>query len=243
MAKGKKRKNQAPSLTQDSTIDEADMPIFFYMPGDTPYGVFCQWYPSTFTAPCRYFKDLWGRGARTATTETASVTETAEMPESFIDDEGKVSFNCAEQFMMYAKAIYFHETHSATRILASIDPKEQKRLGREVIGFSEDRWKTVREEVAEMGNWCKFGQDERLRAVLMGTGVRELCEASSRDRVWGIGFKENEAKRMVLSGSRGRWGANLLGKALMRVRERLKVQESEGLQELDSVQSGLAGLV
>lgn len=65
------------------------------------------------------------------------------------------------------------------------------------------------------GNWLKFGQDKSLREELLGTGDRELVEASPIDRVWGIGFAAEHAERM-----REEWGENLLGKALMRVRER-----------------------
>lgn len=46
----------------------------------------------------------------------------------------------------------------------------------------------------------------------------------------GIGFKENETKGMVRSGKTGRWGANLLGRALMRVRGRMTEVESAQLE-------------
>jgi ribA/ribD-fused uncharacterized protein len=76
----------------------------------------------------------------------------------------------------------------------------------------------------EEANWWKFvngtGKDEEvkgLRERLLETGERELIEASPSDRIWGIGFGKNNAEA-----NKERWGLNLLGKALMRVRERLR---------------------
>lgn len=40
-----------------------------------------------------------------------------------------VSFNCAEQWMMYAKAMLFCDTVIAKQILAEPVPREQKRWG------------------------------------------------------------------------------------------------------------------
>ena len=47
-------------------------------------------------------------------------------------------------------------------------------------------------------------------------------KASPYDRIWGIGFSAAKAAT-----NRNKWGLNLLGKALMRVRERLQ-REKEG---------------
>ncbi|KAH8204204.1 hypothetical protein TruAng_001624 [Truncatella angustata] len=60
------------------------------------------------------------------------------------------------------------------------------------------------------------------REVLLGTGNRELVEASPYDRIWGVGFREEDAER-----NRESWGANLLGKALMEVREEFRKEEDE----------------
>lgn len=86
----------------------------------------------------------------------------------------------------------------------------------------------------EEGNVHKFtlSEDaERLREMLLATGNRELVEASPRDRIWGIGFGEKNA-----GANRHRWGKNLLGKALMDVRDKLredgkKAKEDDGKGE------------
>jgi ribA/ribD-fused uncharacterized protein len=70
------------------------------------------------------------------------------------------------------------------------------------------------------GNYYKFtisSDAAQLREWLMETGDRELVEASPADRIWGIGFTEKDAKE-----NGERWGQNLLGKALMEVRRKIR---------------------
>jgi ribA/ribD-fused uncharacterized protein len=63
---------------------------------------------------------------------------------------------------------------------------------------------------------------DMLRGLLLATGERELVEASPSDRIWGVGYVEKDAGR-----NRVKWGQNLLGKALMEVRGRIR-EESTG---------------
>lgn len=67
----------------------------------------------------------------------------------------------------------------------------------------------------------KFTQNRHLVDLLIATGNRTLYEAAPRDRTWGIGFS---AKDGLLT-SPDRYGQNLLGKALMRVRQALTVSD------------------
>lgn len=71
-------------------------------------------------------------------------------------------------------------------------------------------------------------------ALLLGTGERELVEASPFDRVWGIGFREKD----VIKAGRDRWGQNLLGKALMEVRGLLRAEEDAGGEAHDVTVAG-----
>lgn len=87
--------------------------------------------------------------------------------------------------------------------------------------------------IVEEGNYHKFtiSEDaESLRALLLGTGERELVEASPMDRIWGVGYAERNAGQ-----NRVRWGQNLLGKALMSVRGRLR---GEGVGDSERAQEG-----
>lgn len=127
---------------------------------------------------------------------------------------------------MFCKALYFEDAEACRSILASRDPSEQKKIGQGVKGFSDSEWDTVKSRVARVGNWYKFTNpaNRHMKDVLLETGDRELAEASSRDRIWGIGYKEENAERY-----RKNWGLNKLGKALMAVRTRLReVEMREG---------------
>lgn len=130
----------------------------------------------------------------------------------------EVAFNSVEQFMMYAKALLFDDHATAAAILASASPREQKRLGRSVRGFDDARWVQVRESIIFVGCREKFRQNEAFLTALRATGTSILVEASPYDRIWGVGLGEHDPRIADPSA----WqGLNLLGKALMRVRDLL----------------------
>lgn len=150
---------------------------------------------------------------------------------------------------MYRKALVFSDFHIAAQILVEPEPGNQKALGRKVKGFDGKKWDKVKSDIVEEGNWWKFSstKGENLRKKLLETGQRELVEvsyagldevvdrvggdgklmggqASPYDRIWGVGFAAANAEER-----RAEWGENLLGKALMRVRERLREEgEKQG---------------
>ncbi|KAI9148452.1 N-glycosidase [Paramyrothecium foliicola] len=134
------------------------------------------------------------------------------------EDESLV-FRTAEQFMMYSKAVLFSDHKIAEEILASNEPRSQKALGRAVAGFTEGRWDAAKFAIVEFASVAKFGQQGELKKLLLETGNRELVEAAPRDRVWGIGYSVKTAMKMT---SRKGWGQNLLGKALMSARDKLR---------------------
>lgn len=105
-------------------------------------------------------------------------------------------------------------------------PKEQKKLAKDVK-IDKEEWHAIGQTVAEMVNYAKFTQQGRLKATLLRTGERMLCEAASRDKVWGIGLNENAARITWKGGRTGEWGMNLFGKALMAVREKIQREEEE----------------
>ncbi len=62
----------------------------------------------------------------------------------------------------------------------------------------------------------KFRRNEAFANALLTTGTSILVEASPYDRIWGIGLGEHDPR----IGDPSAWrGLNLLGKALMRVRD------------------------
>ncbi|WP_166830886.1 NADAR family protein [Thalassoroseus pseudoceratinae] len=135
----------------------------------------------------------------------------------FIVDEE--TYQTAEHYMMAEKARLFDDEPAREAIIASSHPGEAKKLGRAVHGFDEAVWKQKRFEIVVAGNLAKFSQHQDLRDFLLGTGARVLVEASPRDRIWGIGMGERNPSATNPSEWRG---LNLLGFALMCVRQRLR---------------------
>ena len=130
---------------------------------------------------------------------------------------------------MYHKALLFNDHEIAHAIALEPEPSQQKALGRKVKGFDAQKWKEKREQIVEEGNWWKFTQPKeegRLGSMLLETGDRLLVEASPYDRIWGIGYGAENAE-----GNRGAWGENLLGKALMRVRDRVRAEAGDTTDE------------
>lgn len=128
-------------------------------------------------------------------------------------------FATAEHYMMWRKAVLFDDEAMAGRILAAPHPKVAKTLGGRVERFEQAVWNRHRYEIVVTGNLAKFGQHEELRDYLLATGERVLVEASPLDRIWGIGLGRDDPA----AADPRRWrGANLLGFALMDVREGLR---------------------
>lgn len=129
-----------------------------------------------------------------------------------------VVYPTAEHWMMSGKARLFGDEETLAKILAAPHPHAAKRLGRLVRGFDGQAWERRRSELVVAGNVAKFGQDEALRAYLLGTGRRVLVEASPVDRIWGIGLAADDER----AADPAQWrGPNLLGFALMEARARL----------------------
>ena len=104
-------------------------------------------------------------------------------------------------------------------ILASTDPSKVKALGRKVKGYDESRWVAHRFAIVVAGNYAKFSQNEALTAFLLSTGDKVLVEASPVDQIWGIGL----ARDGPHAAHPDKWnGLNLLGFALMEVRDMLR---------------------
>ena len=85
---------------------------------------------------------------------------------------GLVEYSCPKQFMMASKARLFGDDSTLSAILATDDPREHKRLGRQVCHFDHDTWLHERKYIAFRGNLAKFSQNENLRLALLHTGER-----------------------------------------------------------------------
>lgn len=122
------------------------------------------------------------------------------------------------------KARFFNDTTREALILSSSSPREHKSHGRKVANFDDRRWDAVKFDVVVRGNLAKFSQNKEMMSVLLESGEKVLAEASPRDCVWGIGLGSGHPDARDMS----KWrGSNLLGKALMRVRQILREKEEE----------------
>ena len=130
-------------------------------------------------------------------------------------------FSTAEKWMMYNKAKFFNDTEIMEEILKLDDPMIIKALGRKVRNFDEKKWASVSYDIVVQGNIAKFTQNREMLKYLMQTFGLEIVEASPTDQIWGIGLSTTDPRRL----DKSKWqGQNLLGKAIMEVREHFKEQ-------------------
>lgn len=141
---------------------------------------------------------------------------------SEITELDTIKYNCAEQYMMSHKAKLFEDQEIYEQILKSSDPRQIKALGREVKNFNPDTWNDIKYQIVLMGNYLKFSQNPELKQFLLSTGNKILAEASPYDAVWGIKLSQDSPD----INNPLKWrGENLLGFALMEVRDLLKKEE------------------
>jgi ribA/ribD-fused uncharacterized protein len=142
---------------------------------------------------------------------------------------GGVAYASAEHYMMSAKAMLFGDAETAHQIRRAPHPGAAKALGRQVRGFDDQRWADRRFDLVVTANMAKFGQHPELREFLLSTGRRVLVEASPQDRIWGIGLTADDER----AGSPDTWlGLNLLGFALMEVRQQLQAPDGRDGSEM-----------
>ena len=135
---------------------------------------------------------------------------------TFIIDD--ITYSSMEQYMMYQKAICFNDIEISKKILATDNVSKIKQLGRKVSNYDENYWNGVRQIIVYEGLIAKFSQNEELKTKLIETKDYYLAECAVKDRIWGIGLSMTDPNRF----NKELWnGKNLLGYALMKVRDKL----------------------
>ena len=130
-----------------------------------------------------------------------------------------IKFSSMEQYMMYQKAMCFHDTEIAKKILQTDNVGKIKGLGRAVQNYNDTVWNGLRQVIVYDGLLEKFRQNEELKKQLLSTGENILAECAVNDRIWGIGLSMTSDSRFNMRNWKGQ---NLLGFTLMRVRDVLK---------------------
>jgi ribA/ribD-fused uncharacterized protein len=127
------------------------------------------------------------------------------------DDVLGITFNCAEQAMMWHKANTFNDDEAKEKILNVNDPREHKAIGRTIKNYDDKVWSDVRYDIVTAINYAKFNQNPAWKELLLFTDDYELVESSPVDKLWGVGLGENDP--LILD--KKNWqGQNLLGKAI-----------------------------
>ncbi|CAD7704672.1 unnamed protein product [Ostreobium quekettii] len=153
-------------------------------------------------------------------------------PAHFMDPEDGQAYSSAEQYMMAGKAKLFGDSEALEKIVETTQPRAVKALGRSVRGFDEATWDQNKYDIVVRGTRLKFSQNEELMNILLSTGDLAIAEAAPNDRVWGIGLGPEKA---LATTSRSEWrGSNLLGKALVQVRDELKEEGPSPQSEASS---------
>lgn len=133
-------------------------------------------------------------------------------------------FGNTEQAFMWEKAVFFNDEKIAKQILANTNPSYCKKLGRQVNGFNVEQWMINSYIFMVAVNYCKYSQNPHLKEILSSTSDKIIVEASPYDKIWGIGLHWKDDACL----DETKWqGMNLLGKALMHVREELKIEDDE----------------
>lgn len=112
-----------------------------------------------------------------------------------------IQYTGSEQFYMRQKALYFDNHDIADKILNASEPKEQKKLGRAITGFSRDLWIEPSIKAMRFAVMLKFASNQKLLSQLLaayvrfvgkgplaGIYTRKFVEAAPWDVIWGIGL-------------------------------------------------------
>jgi ribA/ribD-fused uncharacterized protein len=133
-------------------------------------------------------------------------------------EENGIIYKTAEHYMMAMKAKLFKDEDIFEKILSKTSPKDVKDLGRQIKHFDPVVWDEHKYDIVKSGNYYKFSQNKELTHFIKETRGKVLVEASPVDQVWGIGLAEEDPTAK----DPAEWkGENLLGFALMEVRDRL----------------------
>ncbi|CAC5399572.1 unnamed protein product [Mytilus coruscus] len=110
---------------------------------------------------------------------------------------------------------HFNNEAVKAPILKETDPTKIKRLG-ERVKIDAAEWERISCDIMKRGIWAKFSSGKTLKRYLKATYPNILAESSPTDLKWGTGYGQTDPNAHDSKLWRGR---NLLGKALMEVRE------------------------
>ncbi len=214
----------------DATEDEKNLNMLLNWWTQPKYDYYHEWLTETLNAIQKQQKPKFDQLSIEGRTVAAVYFHLPDEPYGFLSNwylsdfvlDGK-QFNSNEQYIMYRKAKLLGDNATADAILAAKTPAEHQQLGQNAQGFNEKLWHGIRQVVAMRGLYAKFAQNEALRDQLLNTEDAYLVECAYGDLNWACGWHLDDPERKEISKWRGK---NLLGFALMEVREQLRAQSS-----------------
>lgn len=152
-----------------------------------------------------------------------------------------IVYKTSAHWMMGRKALLFGDRDTFKKILNADRPEDVRALSQNIKGFDELKWIEWRYEIVKEGNFHKFNQHKKLRAYLLNTMDAVLVETNPVDEVWGIGLTPDSK---FLKNPYAWNGLNLLGFALMEVREYLKhFSDLDFVQKENSIHRSAATVI
>jgi len=138
----------------------------------------------------------------------------------------KELFTSTEQGFMFIKALYFNDLKTASKIIKTNNPAECRKLGRQVKGYNDEAWDKIRYDVFYYLNLEKYKQDRQLQYLLLDKKFdhKIFVEASPIDRIWGVGYAEDDDR---IEYREFDWGRNYLGKIITNIRNRILLNKLE----------------
>lgn len=127
-------------------------------------------------------------------------------------------FHSAGQAYAYAKAVAFDKSFIQP-ILSQVSSQKAEELGRQVPNFDDKVWSEKKYKIMLDILRAKFNSDEWLANELLSTDDKILVYGVETDKIWGAGLEFYTNKILDESNC---LGENLLGKALMEIREELR---------------------
>ncbi|UZS00009.1 NADAR family protein [Chondrinema litorale] len=125
-------------------------------------------------------------------------------------------FNSVVQYIMYKKAGLFLDKSLQMQIIKTSDPQKAYKMGRRISNYNRITWHNMGlGNQLRFSNKQKFKQNKELKQLLFGTKGKTIVLSDPRDKLWGIGLSENDARGQT----RETWnGKNLFGDILTRLR-------------------------
>ena len=128
-------------------------------------------------------------------------------------------YTSMEQFLFVSLAKLFKDESLQHELLQTNDPKKIKSLGKKIKNFKKSIWRDKIEGILSTGLMEKFSQNMDLKEALLRTESTTIVEANKFDGTFGIGLSLGDD---MLWDPQNWNGDNLMGKALMCVRDLLK---------------------